>query len=80
MIVTVLAILFLLLLLATAVVGTRLIQKKSASASAGTERCTLCGNVFPKKELVLRQVGDARLFHFCRACIVRLAAEAGVSN
>ncbi len=80
MIVTVLAILFLILILATAFVGTRMIQKKSAAAAADTEKCSLCGAVHPKKELILRQVGDYRLLFFCRTCIVKLATDAGVTN
>ncbi|MDA0986328.1 MAG: hypothetical protein O3A55_01770 [Bacteroidetes bacterium] len=39
------------------------------------EKCSLCKVRFIKDELILRQVGDSKLFYFCRNCIKSLADE-----
>jgi predicted SprT family Zn-dependent metalloprotease len=71
--VTVLAVVFLLIVLLVAVFGFRTVIKKGHSSSdPNTERCSLCRQQFPKTQLIERQVGDYRLMYFCGSCIVKL--------
>ena len=76
MAITVLAVAFLLMMLAIAFLGYRfVIRKGSAPAELPTERCAICRNTFNKSELILRQIGDYKLLYFCRSCIESLNSE-----
>lgn len=78
MIVTALAILFLLLLTLAAYAGYRVLG--SATRKPGeipTEKCSLCRERFEHGELVVRQVGDHKLMHFCKKCILSLSSDLG---
>ncbi|HLX12474.1 MAG TPA: hypothetical protein VKS81_06635 [Bacteroidota bacterium] len=77
MAVTVLAIVFLLGMLATIVFGFKYIMRPgSAPAESAVEKCSLCRKTFNKTDLILRQVGDYKLVYFCASCIESLNAEA----
>lgn len=81
MIVTVLAVAFLLLLLAVAVFGFKAIIKQGkAPQDLNKELCSICRKEFPKSQLIERQVGDYRLLFFCGPCIAKLHAELTSKN
>ncbi len=81
---SVLAILFLAVMIAVAVVGMRLLgggpRPGDGSAPPDAERCALCRQRFSKSDLVLRQVGDYKLLYFCRECVLKLYADLGLKN
>lgn len=82
MVVTILAIAFLVLIAFTAFVGYRTIIRRDPSSAQdiNTERCTVCRGRFEKSLLVERQIGDYRLLYFCRGCIMELYTELGIKN
>jgi hypothetical protein len=74
--VTTLAILFILLLIGTIFYGFGIIMRRPPTEEElKTEKCSLCGQRFPKEELIERQVGDYRLLFFCAQCISSLHHE-----
>ena len=76
MTVTVLAVLFLSLIVVIALFGFKaVIRQGKAPADIHKERCSLCRELFPKGQLVERQIGDTRLFFFCSSCITKLHSE-----
>ena len=76
--VTILAVLFLFLIVLCALLGYRIIGKSGTSpAEAHVEKCSLCLQKFDRNQLILRQVGDYKLFFFCRECVMRLYADMG---
>lgn len=76
MTVTVLAVVFILIMVAIALFGFKaVIRQGKAPGDIHKERCSLCREMFPKEQLVERQVGDYRLFFFCNACIGKLHNE-----
>jgi len=73
MTVTILAVLFILVVLAIALGGFKLIIKQGKSPQEmNKEPCSLCRQSFLKSQLVERQVGDSRLYYFCASCILEL--------
>jgi len=79
--VTILALLFLLLMLTVTVLGFRTIMKQGKSPqNAREERCSLCRTLHEKSNLIERQVGDTRLFFFCRGCIEQLHNDSMLRN
>ncbi len=80
MAVTISAIIFLLILLVIAIAGTRLMLRKGSSGNPEEGRCILCGASLPVHQLVSRQIGDYRIVHFCRPCIMKLYADMGGKN
>jgi len=81
MIVTVLAVAFLLTLLAIAVFGFKAIIKQGKSPQdLNKERCSICREQFPKVQLIERQIGDYKLLFFCGPCIVKLHTELTSKN
>ena len=81
MIVTVLAVVFLVLLLVVAVIGFKAIIKQGkAPQDLNKERCSICKREFPKSQLIERQVGDYRLLYFCGSCITGLHSELTTKN
>lgn len=74
--VTALAILFVLLLIGTIFYGFGIMMRRPPTEEElKTEKCSLCGQRFPKEELIERQVGDYRLLYFCAQCIAGLHQE-----
>lgn len=80
-IVTVLAIVFLIILLLVAIIGFKAIIKQGKSPSdLGKERCSICREQFPKSQLIERQIGDYKLMYFCGSCITKLHTELTSNN
>lgn len=81
MIVTVLAVVFLVLLLVVAVFGFKaIIRQGRAPQDINKERCSICRNEFLRSQLIERQVGDYRLLYFCGPCITKLHSELTTKN
>ena len=76
MIVTILASLFLIMLVGVIFYGYGFVMKSAKNRGAeDVERCTLCKNSYPKRQLVERTVGDSRVLYFCKNCISILAED-----
>jgi hypothetical protein len=76
MAVTILALLFLVLLLIVAFAGFRILERGGKPAAGiPLQKCSLCLRPFEKNMLIERQVGDYRLLHFCGDCIDSLHAD-----
>ena len=70
MTITILAVLFIVLMLAIAAFGYRIIIRQGKpAADAHTERCSICRSTFDTSLLVERQIGDTRVSYFCASCI-----------
>ncbi len=81
MIVSVLAIAFLVIVAFVAFIGYKaVILRGSKAVDQRNERCSICREQFDKNDLLLRQVGDYRLLYFCRSCIMQLYADLGLKN
>lgn len=81
MIVTILAVVFLIIVLVVAVFGFRAIIKQGkAPEDLNKERCSICREQFPKAQLIERQIGDYKLLYFCPTCIAKLHAELITKN
>jgi len=79
--VTILAVVFLLVLVIVAIAGTRLLRKQpGAPEDANREKCSICREKFDKGELVLREIGDYKLLYFCRNCILKLYTDLELKN
>jgi hypothetical protein len=75
-VVTVLAIAFLIVLLLVAVLGFKAIIKQGKPPQdLNKERCSICREPFLKTQLVERQIGDYKLLFFCGSCITKLHAD-----
>lgn len=73
---TVLASIFIALVLLVAIFGFRAALKRPPSiAELNTERCSICRQKFKKAMLVERQIGDYKLLYFCSQCIAELHNE-----
>ena len=73
MTVTILASLFIALMLLVTVLGFKaVIMKGKPPGELRQEHCSLCRDKYNTSQLIERQVGDARLFYFCPACIEKL--------
>lgn len=73
MTVSILALLFLLMLVAIIFYGYGFVMKSArASADKNTEPCAICKKQFERRKLVEREIGDSKLLYFCEACIQRL--------
>lgn len=82
MIITVLAVSFLLLVGFVAFIGYQtVIKRKSPSEEErGTEKCTICRERLAKDLLVERQILDYKLLYFCRKCVISLHNDLGITN
>ncbi len=81
MAVTVLAVLFLAIMVVIAVVGYKtVIRQRSVPQDADLEKCAICRQSFDKEKLILRQIGDYKLLYFCSDCILKLYADLGIKN
>ena len=68
--VTILAIVFLLLMLVVTYFGYRFISRSGAKRDEPRhEQCTLCRTTLPQARLFERPAGDTRIYRFCDACI-----------
>jgi hypothetical protein len=73
---SILAFLFLLLIVLITIVGYRTITGRVRSIETKkTEQCLLCRRDFERGELVERNVGDYKLIYFCTECVQSLQAE-----
>ena len=82
MIISVLAVSFLILVGFVVFVGYQtVIRRQSASGvEAATEKCAICRERMAKDLMVERQILDYKLLYFCRKCILSLAKDLGASN
>jgi hypothetical protein len=81
MTVTILAIAFILIVLAITVIGFKIvIRQGKPPEEINAERCSLCRQPFSKNQLVERQIGDHRLYFFCPSCINSLHRELTSKN
>jgi hypothetical protein len=81
MAVTILAVVFLLLLLIIAVFGFKaIIRQGKPPEDLNKERCSICRQNFPTEQLIERTVGDYRVLYFCASCIARLHSELTSKN
>ncbi|HEY4612689.1 MAG TPA: hypothetical protein VII11_06870 [Bacteroidota bacterium] len=71
-----LAIVFVLMLLGLIFYGFSIVMRRPPTADElRTEKCSLCGERFPKEELAERQIGDYKLNYFCQTCVTGLHEE-----
>ena len=76
MTITVLASLFILVMLLVAVMGFKAVIRQGKSPQEmNLEKCSVCGQKMNKASLLERQVGDYRLLFFCASCINKLHNE-----
>jgi hypothetical protein len=81
MTVTVLALFFILVVLAIAAFGFKAVIKHGkAPEDINKERCSLCKQQFNRSQLIERQVGDYRLYYFCGGCITKMYNEMTSKN
>jgi len=74
--VTVLAVAFLIFVVAIAAFGYRIFIKRERSPEGeNTEACTICRRRYDKTRLIERQIGDYRISYFCADCIASLHKE-----
>ncbi|MBX2989792.1 MAG: hypothetical protein KF749_01345 [Bacteroidetes bacterium] len=70
---TVLASVFLLLILVVAFVGFKaVIRQGKPPEELNMERCSICREKYNTSMLIERQIGDYKLLYFCPSCIHRL--------
>ena len=68
--VTILAILFLITVVAVALFGFKaVIRQGKPPEDVNKERCSLCRETFARTMLVERQIGDFKMYYFCPSCI-----------
>lgn len=76
MTVTILASLFLALIVLIALIGFKVAANQPKSTEdLNVEKCSLCRSKFSKSVLIERQVGDYKLLYFCPSCIHSLHDE-----
>lgn len=81
MIVTVLAIAFLIIIGFISYFGYKtIIQKAPTAEEQLMETCAICRKKFEKHDLLLREIGDYKVLYFCRECIMKLYADIGLNN
>jgi hypothetical protein len=81
MAVTILAVVFLFLLVAIAFAGVKILGRGGKKQeNADSLKCSLCRRSFEESRMITRQIGDYRLFHFCRDCVLSLYADLGLKN
>ena len=81
MAVTLLAVVFLLLVIAIALAGLKMFGKgKGEGTGRETQKCSLCLRTLEKSSLIERQVGDYRMLHFCRECVLSLYSDLGLKS
>lgn len=74
--ITILASIFLVVIIAIAVLGFRaVITQGKSPEDLKKEKCSICRTAYPTSELVEREVGDYRLLYFCPSCIESLRTD-----
>ena len=70
---SILAVFFLLMLIAIIFYGYGFIMRSTKPVGQkDIERCAICKRQFERQQLVEREIGDSKLIYFCRECIIRL--------
>ena len=78
MIVTVLAVAFLIVIGFSAFLGySTVIKRKGQAGDDTTETCAICRRRYEKSALIERQVGDYKLSYYCRPCVMKLYGDLG---
>ncbi len=73
MTITVLASIFIVVVLLVALLGFKAVIRQGKSPEEmNLEKCSLCGQKLNKASLLERQVGDYKLLYFCAPCINKL--------
>ncbi|MER3523984.1 MAG: hypothetical protein C4326_07935 [Ignavibacteria bacterium] len=73
---TILASLFLGLILLVALIGFTVAAKRPHHVDElPTEKCSICRSKFSTSVLIERQIGDYKLLYFCPSCITALHDE-----
>ena len=81
MVVTILALVFLVLIGFVVFVGYKTVMRRGPSeVNPNSERCSICRERFDKQLLTERQIGDYKLLYFCRNCILSLYHDIGANN
>lgn len=75
MVITLLAIVFLLFIIVMIFFGKSLLLGQQNPDDPYTEKCSICRGKFHKSKLVERQIGDYKLLFFCRGCIEQLTRD-----
>jgi predicted SprT family Zn-dependent metalloprotease len=76
MIITALAVAFLILLVFAAYFGRMaLLQKPANPDDVFSEKCSICREKFHKSKLIERQIGDYKMLYFCKPCIEKLNSD-----
>ncbi len=76
MAITVLASIFIVVILLIAAFGFRLVIKQGKPPEdLHSEQCSICREKFNKSLLVERQIGDYKVLYFCPSCITKLHSE-----
>ena len=76
MTVTILAVFFLVLMLALTYLGYRFVIRKGVSRhEAHVGQCNLCRKEFDLTRLIERPSGDSRTYRFCEPCVRSLSDE-----
>ena len=77
MAVTILAVLFLLFMIAITVFGYKMIvTQRSRPEDIDMEKCSICRKKYHKNDLILRTIGDYKVLYFCGECVEGLRTEA----
>jgi len=81
MTVTVLAVLFLTLVLAVALFGFRAVITRGKSPDdLQNERCSICRQSINKTSMIEREIGDYKVLYFCSSCIAALQRDLTMKN
>lgn len=81
MTITILATVFLLGIIAVAIIGFRAVITQGRSPEdLQKEKCAICRIGYHRSQMVERQIGDHRLLYFCHACITSLHTEMTTKN
>lgn len=81
MIVTILAIAFLILIGFVAFIGYKTVFRRGpGEIPTNSEKCAICRERFDKQLLIERQILDYKLLYFCKKCILSLNHDVGMGN
>ncbi len=70
---SILAVLFLLMLIAIIFYGYGFIMRSTKPLLQNNiEPCAICKRTFQRQQLVEREIGDSKVMYFCKTCILRL--------
>ena len=81
MVVSVLAVGFLIFIGFVAIIGYKTIIRGGPKGDElNVEKCSICRRKSDKRQLILRQIGDYKLLYFCKDCVLQLYADLGLKN